>query len=217
MKPDRFRPLVMFSCLVLVSTCAWASPVQFSVKDPTGAPFAGALVILKSLDDNHEVFRALTNNEGNVPGVDLQHGLYRVIATFPYGLWKTDVREFVVTQKPLNLTLTLGMTSTQDDVAIVGAPTQTVQVLDESGKPISGALVITRDPTAAYERRYKSDQFGEANVELLSNPTVLVVVSPPNLVERVVDAEGTLKPHPVEKSKERARQKLLPKVVIRIP
>lgn len=191
----------------LAPALAWAGSVHFLVKDPSGAPFQNALVILKSLESNQEVFRALADRGGNVPEVDLHPGLYRVITSFPYGLWKTDIREFFVTQAPLNLTLTLGIMAAQDNVAFVGAPIQAVQVMDEISEisnPLPDALVIARDQAAIYEKRYRTDQHGEARVELISNPTVVIVVSPPNIVENIVNANGTPKSRP-------------PKIVIRIP
>jgi hypothetical protein len=204
MKIRWFGYFAACSYLVLASVSAWATTAEFSVSDATGAPFPNGLVILKSLDDNHEVFRALTNDEGSVPKVDLQPGLYRVVVSFPYGHWKTEVREFFVAQVPAKVTLTVVPTGTQDNVTITGAPIQTIQVLDHSGKPVSGTLVIARDSAATYEKWYRTDQLGEARVELSSNLRTLVIVSPPNLVERVVNAEGT-------------GGKTLPKLIIRLP
>jgi hypothetical protein len=204
----KFISRILVVCMGLAPALAWAGSVHFLVKDPSGAPFQNALVILKSLESNQEVFRALADRGGNVPEVDLHPGLYRVITSFPYGLWKTDIREFFVTQAPLNLTLTLGIMATQDNFAVVGAPIP-VQVMDEKSNPIPDALVIARDQAAIYEKRYRTDQHGEARVELISNPTVVIVVSPPNIVENIVNANGTAKSPPSHKSP--------PKIVIRIP
>ena len=152
------------------------------------------LVIVQSLHDNREVLRALTNSAGNIPGVDLQPGIYRVITCFPYSLWKTKVREFLVTNEPLKVALTMDAGGTTDNVVFIGRPTQVVQVLDRSGKPIVGALVIARDSTANadMERRYNTNQLGEVRVQLISNPTVIVVVRPPDIVERVVSTSDML-------------------------
>ncbi|MFZ0332590.1 MAG: carboxypeptidase-like regulatory domain-containing protein [Candidatus Acidiferrales bacterium] len=186
----------------LSSESALADIVHFRVTDPTGAPFPNALVILKALYDGHEVSRALTDKEGKVAEAILPRGLYRVIAAYPYALWKTDVREFLTGENPVEITLTLQALGTQDNVAFVGAPSLLIEVLERDGKPVSGATVIARDVSAKHEEGYETDAAGEASVNLISDPTVLVIVKRPNLVTRVVYPR---------------RSPNVPKLVIRLP
>lgn len=203
--------------LVSVTTAAAAGTVQLTVKDPTGAPLPKALVILRSLHDGHEISRSLTDSQGKIPKLKLKPGLYRAIATYPYGLWKTEVHEFLVGDRPVELTLTLQTTGTKDNVAILGASHALLQVVNRKAKPVPGALVIVRDITATYEERYRSDHFGEVRVNLIAEPTVLIIVDPPGLVERVVSAKSLLKSFPTKKKGLRTQEEALPRIVIRLP
>jgi hypothetical protein len=189
MKHINFKLFMLFAMLGVVAAPQRGSSVELTVEDKTTAPFPNVLVILRAFDNRHEILRALTNKEGRVPAVDLQPGLYQVIAACPYGLCKTKVREFLVTQDPLQLTVTVDGEGSHDG-AILGAPTQTIQVQDKHGRPVSGALVLARDELAIYERFYKSDHLGEAKVELFADPTVLVIVSQSAVTERIVSARA---------------------------
>lgn len=148
------RNLSWLGCLfalsfALSSESALADIVHFRVTDPTGAPFPNALVILKALYDGHEVSRALTDKEGKVAEAILPRGLYRVIAAYPYALWKTDVREFLTGENPVEITLTLQALGTQDNVAFVGAPSLLIEVLEgtESRSPGPLSLRATYQPS----------------------------------------------------------------------
>jgi hypothetical protein len=209
--------LALLCWLTSAPTAAVAGTVRLTVKDPTGAPIPKVLVILRSLYNGKEISRSLTDNEGKIPELKLKPGLYRATATYPYGLWKPEVREFLAGDRPVDVTLILQAAGTQDNIAILGAPHALLQVLNREGKPVPGALVIVRDTTATYEERHTSDHLGEANVYLIGEPTVLVVVDPPELVQRVVTAKSLLKSSPPKKAQARNKVEALPMIVIRLP
>lgn len=94
--------LTVLALVGLVPAVAAATaPVKIRVEDAVGAVIKDELVIVQDLDSReHEVLRALSDQEGNVPPLQLSPGLYRVIATAPYGVWQTSVREFLVGERP---------------------------------------------------------------------------------------------------------------------
>jgi len=91
----RTRTLTFTSIFVfLVCSQAAAAPLRLKVLDQTGAAFPDVLVIVKSLAGKGEIFRALTDQSGCVPERDLPAGLYRAIATCPYGICETRLASF---------------------------------------------------------------------------------------------------------------------------
>ena len=76
---------------------------------------------------------------------------------------------------------------------------------------------LSRSHPPTYEERYTSDHFGEVKVSLIGEPTVLVIVNPPDLVERVVSAKHLLKSLPPKKTDLRTQEEALPRIVIRLP
>ena len=80
--------------IMLAFATVWASNIsEIHITDESGAPFPNVLVIIKSLDDNVEVGRYISDCDGQIPPINFSHSLYRVIATCPYGLCRTTVRE----------------------------------------------------------------------------------------------------------------------------
>jgi hypothetical protein len=158
------------------------APVTIRVEDVQGSALHNELVIVQDLDNSeHEVLRALTDGNGNLPPLPLPPSLYRVIVTAPYGLWQTSVREFLVREKPVGLTVRVEGVSTHGngDFVLVSAPRAQLQVFRPDGQPASGAsiLVRDRDATLYLERWYEADAKGAASIELVGDPTVVVVVS----------------------------------------
>src|SRR5215471_7533131 len=94
-----------FLLALVLLTATSTTHVDLVVEDSAGVVVKDELVVVQDLQDEHEVLRALTDKDGKVPSLDLQPGLYRVIATTPYGVWQTDVREFLVAEKPLQVAL----------------------------------------------------------------------------------------------------------------
>jgi hypothetical protein len=160
---------------------AATATVTIKVEDASGAVLQDELVIVQDLDHSeHELLRALSDKDGNVPPLQLTAGLYRVIATAPYGLWQTSVREFLVRDKSIEFIVNVQALGTHGygDIVTVGSSHVRLQVIGPDGQPVSGVSVLVRDRDATLhlERRYKSDGKGTANIELVADPTVVVVI-----------------------------------------
>jgi len=174
--------LTVLALLGFVQAGAAATfPVKITVEDASGAVIKDELVIVQDLDNRErEVLRTLSDQDGNVPRLQLSPGLYRVIATAPYGIWQTSVREFLVGQRSAEVIVRVqGMgTHGNGDIVTAGITRTQLQVIGPDGRPASGAgiLVRNRDATLNLERRYQADGKGTATIELVSNPTVVVVV-----------------------------------------
>lgn len=162
-------------------------PVTVTVEDASGAPLKDELVILQDLTDReHEITRYLSDQNGHVPPFDLAPGLYRVIATAPYGSWETEVREFIVPQRPsgsgrptdLVVKLKPMATHGQGDIVTLGTTRADILVELPNGRPAAGARILVRDTSAtlSLERWSVTDENGRATIELVGNPTVVVVV-----------------------------------------
>jgi Carboxypeptidase regulatory-like domain len=189
---------ILFALLVSSFAClAGATPVGLKVEDKTGAAFPDVLVIVKSLslDEKREVeiFRALTDAKGIVPSRELPTGLYRLIATCPYGICKTKVQEFYVKDDPVQLELTLDVvgsgTHGEGDVTEVGPSKQLkVRVTDSEGRPVRLASVIVRDSDVQHEGWYKTDSGGSATVDLPEGSVTVVVLYGGNLTSKTLSA-----------------------------
>jgi hypothetical protein len=122
----------------------------------------------------------LSKEDGTLPPFQLQAGLYRVIATAPYGLWRTNVREFLVGQQSTEMTIKVQPVPTHGhgDIINVRIIRRQLRVIGSDGSPASGAsiLVRDRDATQHLERWYKTDEKGTTPIEMVSDPTVVVVV-----------------------------------------
>jgi len=64
-----------------------ALPVQpvathVTIQDESGDPLPDALVIVECLDNRLQNLRYLSGKDGNTPTMELNPGLYRVIATY---------------------------------------------------------------------------------------------------------------------------------------
>lgn len=171
---------LLLAALVFAGS-AWAAGVDFSVVAGDGLPLKDVLVIVQTLErSDRELCRSLTDAQGLACRAELTPGLYRAIATTPYGLWNTRVREFWVAHA--NATVTLQMTPMgthgYGDIVTLGLPSAGIQVLQSNGEPAPKALVIVRDREATLhlERFYMTDAAGKTSIELTGDPTVLVVV-----------------------------------------
>lgn len=170
--------------------------VALAVQDPSGAAIKAELVIVQDLDNHEdEVVRALTDENGEMPPLKLGPGLYRAIATAPYGLWRTRVREFLVNNVPVRLVLRVDPMPTHGygDVVAIGAKHLHLQVLTPDGRPAVAVSVLARDEEATLhlERWYKTDDSGGATIEVVGDPLVLVVVSAKTLVTREISSKST--------------------------
>jgi hypothetical protein len=169
---------VLLLCFTAVLPGVAAGQVRIVVKDTSGTPIPDALVIVQDLNhQEREIFRALTDREGNLAPRTLSPGLYRAIATYPYGRWETAVREFLVRDQ--TLTVQIGMAAQQghDEIA-VSIGELTVHIRDAAGKPVDGARVLVRDAEAhrGSEHWGTTNAQGTATLQLTMTPAVLIVV-----------------------------------------
>ena len=170
-------PLVLILWLLSCGTCA-AAEVQVAVADAQGHPLKDALVIVQDLNHGeHELFRALTADTGQIAPRSLQPGFYRAISTYPYAHWKTSVREFLVRDQPVKVRLQMESGESLDDLP-VSIGRLTVHVLDAHGQPAAGARVLVRDAEAhAYSEHWGStDAQGTTTLEMSDTPSTLLVV-----------------------------------------
>lgn len=170
---------VAFVALLALVGCseAVAAPLRLRVTDQAGAAFPDVLVIVKSLAGKGEIFRALTDQAGGVPERNLPAGLYRVIATCPYGICETKIAEFLVGDRPVELAVKVDVSPTRGNVTMVGPSNQLkLSVVNAQGVPASSAGVLVRDSNAEYEKWYKTNADGEADVEPLGDTTIFVVL-----------------------------------------
>jgi len=180
--------------VLLVCSQAGASTVHLRVTDQTGAAFPNVLVIVKSLAGKGEILRGLTDEAGSVPERDLAAGLYRAIATCPYGICETKVTEFLVGDARVELELKVDVSPTRGNVAIVGPSNRLrLGVVDAQGKPAASAEVLVRDSNADYEQWYKTDAAGEADVEPRGTMTTFVVVYNRTLTTETMSSDNIQK------------------------
>jgi hypothetical protein len=152
--------------------------VAIHVTDLGGKALQDALVIVQDLQhQDRELFRALSDAQGNIPPHALGPGLYRAIGTYPYSHWQTDVHEFLVRGDAVKVQLRLPETDSLD-ITAVSIGTLTVHVLDASGHPAAGARVLVRDAEANPDSEHwgTTNAQGTTTLELSLTPAVLVVV-----------------------------------------
>ena len=167
-------PLLVASFFPLLF--AHAAPLRITAVDQTGAGFPDVLVIVKPLEGGGEVFRALSDRNGAIPTRELPPGPYQLIATCPYGLCQTTVREFMIESKPFDLKLPLPVMPTSGDTVTIGhIEHRDVEVEDQEGKPLPSVPVLVRDATAQKERWYKTGPNGLTTIDVPPGAEVTVV------------------------------------------
>ncbi|WP_353071991.1 carboxypeptidase regulatory-like domain-containing protein [Tunturiibacter gelidiferens] len=171
--------------------CANAAPLHVVVVDQTGAGFPDVLVIVKPLEGGGEVFRALSDKNGTIPARDLPSGPYQLIATCPYGLCQTTVRELMVKSESFDLKLPLAVMPTSGNTVTIGhIKHRDVEVQDRAGKPIPAVAVLVRDATAQHERWYKTGANGLTTIDVPPGVEMTVVaVGHGNLVSSTVKTD----------------------------
>jgi hypothetical protein len=184
--------------LVVLSAMTSSTQVDLVVEDASGVALKDELVIVQDLHNReHEVLRVLTDGGGKIPTLDLHPGLYRAIATAPYGLWQTEVQEFLVGEKPMHLALRVRPMPSHGngDIVTVGTKRKKLRVLKPDGQAASGAEIYIRDrgATLHLERWYRTNTQGETEIELTSDPTIVVIVLGDSLATRETnDRDGEL-------------------------
>ena len=154
--------------------------------DPVGAEgLDKILIIVQALNGKGEVLRCLSDSKGSMPPVDLSAGLYRVIATNPYGYWFTQVREFLVSDTPVDVEMRMNGGVVQR-VPAPGLELK-VSVVDREGRPAEGAEVLGRDPDATVHHWAKADARGQAVVKIGVNGADVVVIYKGQVISKRVD------------------------------
>jgi len=161
------------------------------VTDASGAPISNVLVIIRSIEGEGEKLRALSDASGLAPVTQLGKGKFQVIATQPYGLWETGVKEFVMDGNPATLTLSLRVRPTQGlgDVEFVG-PGLDLSVVDRSGHVVPNAEVFVRDHEATFGKWYVTDKQGNTNISLFGNETEIIAFSNGQLATKTIKLSG---------------------------
>ena len=174
----RLSILGSLAVVLLCTLPAFSAQVDISVTDSGGTPLKDTLVIVQDLQrQERELFRALTDEYGKVPGHNLDPGLYRAIATYPYGQWRNNVREFLVKDAPVRVQLQMPQATGLDSLD-VSIGQLNVTVLDAAGKPAQGARVLVRDVNATPQSEHwgTTDAQGHTTLELTVDPDALVVI-----------------------------------------
>jgi hypothetical protein len=163
---------------ILMTFCASAGAETVSVRatDRAGEKLPGILVVLKSLEDvPWGVSRALTGPNGLVPAVDVPPGLYEAIATDPYGIFETTVKDFMVATKPVKLELQLDVV--QDQTVTANAIDWHLRVVDNQNRPVVNAWVTARDSEASTGVGVTTtDSHGRATVTIPIDRAVVITV-----------------------------------------
>lgn len=184
---------LLFTILTCASIpLAHSVPLRIHVQDGGWEALKDQLVIVQPLENYGEIFRALTDENGNIAPRDLNSGFYRVIVTNPYGLWETRIQEFAITSEPETLVLTVEPMPTHgfgDRVPIRSEPprTLTVQFVDEGGKPVPDVQFLVRNEDLDFAAWYISDGKGMKKVELPDEPITLVALWKGSLTIRAFD------------------------------
>lgn len=185
-----FRRAMLCPLLALLLHYVDAAQLHVKVLDKTGTAFPDVLLIVKSLDGKGEVFRALTDAAGGAPGRELLPGLYRAIATCPYGICETRALEFLVGDVPVDLDLTVDVSPTRGNVVQIGPPKSLrIEVVGSDRKPAHLARVLVRDSEALNEQWYTADANGSATVELPEGPVTVVVLDGATLTAETIPAK----------------------------
>jgi hypothetical protein len=137
---------------------------------------SNVLVITKSLEgDRKEISRSLSGTDGFVAPMELAPGLYEMIATYPYGNIRTQVKDFVVT--PQTRTIETHLDYESDQRVSLDVIDWRVQVLDKQGMPAAGAWVVARNTEASRgTSAVKADARGFANVRVPVDGALIVVL-----------------------------------------
>ena len=154
---------------------------MLQVQDQSKAPFPNVLVIVKYLEDGSEPGRYLSDSRGRIPGLQLKSGLYRFIVTCPYGICKTTVFEVLGTRASGDLVLQVPITSTDEGGVLIGAPRVQLSIALKDHVRYAKAQVLVRNADASRERWYTADGEGRLDVDLLSDPTIVVIVHEGNV------------------------------------
>ena len=179
------RKTVLSGLVGLIFTgIALAANVKITVLSQAGGPFPDVLVIVKSLEGRGEMLRALSDSQGDVK-TTLPVGMYRLIATCPFGICLTEMKEFIVSKDMEQISITVGAIGTVQTV-FIGKETAKLILLDKANQPFSHCTVMIRNWDDSEEYWYVPDSKGIVNIKIYDNPQVLVIFTDTQLVSKVL-------------------------------
>lgn len=131
---------------------------------------------MRSVEKYGELGRFLTNEQGETPQIKLAEGLNQVIATSPYGLWKTAIREISSETAPGLLVLAVPVRGSDEMGQLIGADKARVILQTPLGfnADLSHLNIFVRDPEALRETWYHTDPSGRVTVDLVGDRTIVV-------------------------------------------
>lgn len=174
-----------------IAVCTQAAQLHVVIVDKSGLGFPDVLVIVRSLEGRGESLRALTHRNGAVPAQELAMGLYQIIATCPYGLCRTTVREFLVNTDPVELKLAVEVLPTTGNTFTIGRVKRCqVEVQNRDGIPVASADILVRDANAESQKWYQTGLNGKVLIDLLpGQETTIVAVHDGDLASRVLQPD----------------------------
>jgi hypothetical protein len=170
-----FATCIFVLAALLPVQSSWSATVTVRVTDSVGADrLPKILIIVRSLEGKGEITRGLTTDDGVFSVVNILPGLYQAISLNPYGYWRSEAHEFVVTEKDVLVEFRL-KGSVIDQVAF---PEQqiTVRVVDQKGNAVPGAQVLGRDIEARFMRFNTTDEEGRAKVTIPCGESQISVI-----------------------------------------
>lgn len=168
----------LYFLMVLILGGLPVSQSRIQVLDESGAPFPNVLVIVKSLEGQGEIGRYLTDRSGQVPSIRFEPGIYRLIATCPYGPCKTTVREILGSDLSPETILKIPMNPTDTNGMLLNAPKIHLALRRPANDVVTkNVKLLVRDPEAKSEKWYTADAKGGVDVELPSDPATVVAIA----------------------------------------
>jgi hypothetical protein len=169
---------LIYLCIVLLAGLSQSEARSLTIKiiDESGAAFPEVLVIVRSLNHTKEIARYLSDANGQIPSIALMNEPVQIIATCPYGLCETTVREFLGSTVPDHLILSVPIHPTDEQGELVDARTVRI-IFDSVRQPDTTETsvdLLVRDSSAERQKWYRTDSSGTATIEILGNPTVIV-------------------------------------------
>lgn len=165
---------ILLLLIIAAASPVMAKGIRVKVVDANGNPFPKVLTIVQGLNVGRELGRFLSDENGLTPEVQISDEIFRVIATCPYGLCRTSVHEFISNGSQNVVTITAEVGSSDENGIPVGFPKLKL-LLDRPSERTAGAKILVRDPFARWEHWYVADKEGSVEVEMVYEPSVVVV------------------------------------------
>lgn len=162
--------------LLLPLICLQLSATDIRVVSKSGTPMKNVLVIVRSLDTGHELGRFLTAENGKTPSVDFDQGLYRVVATCPYGTCETAIKELFAGEAGDTLTVTTPARAIPHTPLPASARKEALTIVDPQNRPLRDVQVLVRSVDGVRGDWYITRANGGTPISLVDDPSVLLVL-----------------------------------------